>query len=45
MTEALTMKTAEEPKTSSLKALRPRRFKDPLLDGPVLGTPPIPIYA
>ncbi len=46
MTEAQMMKTpVEETKSLALKALRPRRFRDPLLEGPPLSVPPIPIYA
>lgn len=44
MNEAPNLSTQVEAK-STLKALKPRRFKDPLLDGPALGVPPIPIYA
>ncbi len=46
MTEVPMMTTnVEESKSLAVKALRPRRFKDPLLEGPPLSVPPIPIYA
>lgn len=45
MNEVPNLSTQAEAPKSTLKALKPRRFKDPLLDGPALGVPPIPIYA
>ena len=43
MNEAQTVNRQEESKTVRLKALKPRRFQDPLLDTPVKISP-VPIY-